>query len=172
VEKYDVRRFFDGFPKYCQKQLVTLPISCNGSTWENVHNVTCRYTHAFLTGGPIGFSTDIAGYPEEEKSALRAAIKAFKAEREFYRTAELRILHDTSDITVIQYADAHLDRVLVQIFTNLALQEHITVYPIVQAGACYQIGEQTLCAEEITVNGIKVAIADIDCVTLELVKKR
>ncbi len=170
IEKYDVRRFFEGFPKYSEQTLVTLPISCNGSTWRNVHNVTSRYTHAFLTGGPLGFSTDIAGYPEEEKALLKEAVKKFKIDREFYITAEMRIIHDASDVTVIQYSDNKLDRVLVQIFTNIPLQETVPVYPVVEMGADYTLGEETLSAEEIISNGITVGIKEIDCVTLDLRK--
>ena len=170
VEKYDVRRFFDGFPKYCQKKLVRLPISCNGSTWENVLNVSTNYTHAFLTGGPLGFSTDIAGYPDEEKETLKEVVKKFKADREFYRTAEMRIIHDTPDITVIQYSNKKFDRVLVQIFTNIILQDNITVYPVVEKDASYRFSEQSLSSEEITESGIKVGVRDINCVTLDLYK--
>ena len=171
VEKYDVRRFIEGFPKYCEQTFVTLPISCNGSTWRNVHNVTRRYTHAFLTGGPLGFSTDIAGYPEEEKTLLKEVVKKFKVDREFYITAEMRIIHDATDITVIQYSDKNLERVLVQIFTNTPLQESITVYPVVEKGSDYKLGEEILPAEEVISDGITVNIKDIDCVTLEFIKK-
>ena len=171
VEKYDVRRFFDGFPNFYGQSLVSLPMSCDGSTWARVHNVTCRYTHAFLTGGPLGFSTDIAGYPEEEKTALREAVKKFKEDREFYSRAEMRIIHEALGITAIQYSDEALDRVLVQIFTNVTLQDSITVYPVVEEGAFYKLGEQTLSSEEINANGIKVAdYRDADCVSLELIK--
>ncbi len=65
---------------------------------------------------------------------------------------------------------ANFDRVLVQIFTNIILQENITVYPVVETGAVYRLGELTLSAEEIISNGIKVGIKDIDCVTLDLTK--
>ena len=170
VEKYDVRRFFKGFPKYAHKELVTLPLSCNGATWENVLNVTNRYTHAFLTGGPLGFSSDIANYPDEEKVLLKEAVKKFKLDREFYRTAEMRLLHDAANVTVIQYSDRNLDRALVQIFTNVILQDSITVYPVVESGATYKLGEKTLTAEEISKYGITADITDIDCVTLELIK--
>ena len=171
VEKYDVRRFFEGFPKYCEQTFVTLPISCNGSTQRNVHNVTRRYTHAFLTSGPLGFSTDIAGYPEEEKTLLKEVVKKFKVDREFYITAEMRIIHDATDITAIQYSDKNLERVLVQIFTNTPLQESITVYPVVAKGSDNKLGEETLSAEEVISDGITVNIKDIDCVTLEFIKK-
>ena len=172
VEKYDVRRFFKGFPKYGHKELVTLPLSCNGATWENVLNVSSRYTHAFLTGGPLGFSSDIVNYPEEEKALLKEAVKKFKQDREFYRTAEMRIIHDTSNITVIQYSDPGFERVLVQVFTNILLQDSITIYPVTKDGAVYTLGEKALSSDEIAASGITVGIEDIDCVTLDLNLKK
>ncbi|MBR2343580.1 MAG: alpha-galactosidase [Clostridia bacterium] len=170
VEKYDVRRFFDGFPNQYGHNLVTLPISCDGSTWARVHNVTCRYTHAFLTGGPLGFSTNIASYPESEKAALKAAVDRFKADREFYRTAEMRVIHDADAVTAVQYSDAELSRVIVQIFTSVKLQDKITVYPVVESGASYMLDGKALSAEDIESNGIYREINDVDCVTVELTK--
>ena len=82
----------------------------------------------------------------------------------------MRIIHDTPDITVIQYSNETFDRVLVQIFTNIILQDNITVYPVVEKDASYRFSEQTLSSEEITESGIKVGIRDINCVTLDLYK--
>ncbi len=168
IEKWDVRRYFKGFPKYQSKELVSLPLSCNGATWDNVLNVTERYTHEFLTGGPIGFSTDIAGYPEEEKQALKEHIKRFKADRGFYKNATLRILHDYENITAIEYADTLLERVIIQVFTNILNQCAVTVYPIVDESKEYIFGDNIISGREITDNGIRIDVADIDCSTVEL----
>ena len=83
----------------------------------------------------------------------------------------MRIIHEALGITAIQYSDETLDRVLVQIFTNLTLQDSVTVYPVVEDGTFYKLGEQTLSSEEINANGIKItAFRDADCVSLELIK--
>ena len=168
IERWDVRRFADGFPEYGNRELVTLPISCNGATWDNVLNVRPAYTHAFLTGGPIGFSTDIAAYPEEEKRALREHVSGFKRDREFYMHARMRILHDTEDITAIEYSDEAFDRVVVQIFTNILHQGSLTVYPVTDEGKSYRCGGSVLSGRELAENGITVRLGDIDCRTLEL----
>ena len=170
VEKYDVRRFVDGFASQYEHNLVTLPISCNGSTWANVHVVKERYTHAFLTGGPLGFSANIAEYPETVRETLKEVVLKFKADREFYREAEMRVIHDAEAVTAVQYSDAEKSRVIVQIFTSVKLQDSITVYPVVEEVASYMLGDKTLSAEDITANGIRTDISDIDCVTLELTK--
>ena len=168
IEKWDVRRFFHGFPEYGNRELVTLPISCNGATWTNVLNVTSRYTHQFMTGGPIGFSTDIVSYPEDEKRALKEHIKQFKEDREFYRTASMRVLYDTDNLTAIEYSDSVFNRVKVQIFTNILNQDRVTVYPVVDENKTYTYNGEALSGKEITESGITVKISDIDCIVFDL----
>ena len=170
IEKWDVRRFFEGFPKYSVKELVRIPISCNGATWENVCNVTREYTHNFMTGGPIGFSTNIAGYPEDEMEILKKHIEKFKEDREFYRTANFRILHDTDNLTVIQYSDTEFNRVMIQVFSNVLNQNYVTVYPVLDKTKNYTMNDKTILGSEIIQNGIQIQIVDINSVTLELNK--
>jgi len=170
IEKWDVRRFFDGFPKYAHKEFVTLPISCNGATWDNVLNVKSEYTHGFMTGGPIGFSTDIASYPDTEKLALKKHIEKFKAERDFYKKATMRILHDSDNLTVIEYADDRYNKIQIQIFTNIVNQSVVTIYPVVDKNACYAIDDKMIDGAELSANGIKVGLSDIDCKIIDVIK--
>lgn len=171
IEKWDVRRFFEGFPKYANKELVTLPISCNGATWENVCNVKSEYTHNFLTGGPIGFSTDIASYPEEEKQALKKHIAKFKKEREFYKNATLRVIYDSQDITAIQYSDTQLNKIVIQIFCNVVNQQTVTVYPVLNNSAVYILNGEEVLANKLCEDGIKTFVEDISTYTYELTVK-
>lgn len=168
IEKWDVRRFFDGFPKYAGKTPARLPISCNNATWDNVCSVTRGYTHAFLTGGPIGFSADIAGYPEDEKELIKEHVKRFKADREFYRTALVRILHDAGDITVFQYSDPALDRIEIQVFSNVPNQSRVRVYPVVGEEKTYRLEGELVSGKHLAENGIRFKIADTDCRTVRL----
>ncbi len=166
IEKYDVRRFFKGLPKYGVKNLVDLPIS--GASWEVIHNVTSRYSHAFLTGGPLGFSTDIAGYPDYEKQALKESVAQYKIDREFYKTAELRILHDAASVTALQYNDEKFNRIIIQTFTTVMNQERVTVYPKLDSNKNYTYGDKKLSGNELMQNGITLNLEDVDCVTIEL----
>ena len=168
IERWDVRRYVKDIPKYGSPTLVQLPVSCNGANWENVHNVTPRYTHSFLTGGPVGFSTDIAAYPEEEKQALEAHIRQFKQDRDFYKNATFRILHDTDNLTAVQYANEGLNRLEVQVFSNVLNQDVLTVYPAADPDKTYRYGETLLTGRELANNGITLSVADIDCVTAVL----
>ena len=169
IEKYDVRRYFKGMPKYGVKNLVDLPIS--GASWEVLHNVTPRYSHAFLTGGPWGFSTDIAGYPDGEKQALKECVAQYKIDREFYKNAELRILHDAADVTVLQYNDQNFDRIVIQVYTRVMNQDRVTVYPVANQNKTYTYGDKTLSGKELIKNGIRFNLEDVDCVSAELISK-
>lgn len=168
IERWDVRRYVDGIPKYGSPTLVQLPLSCNGANWENVHNVTPRYTHSFLTGGPVGFSTDIAAYPAEEKRALKDYIRQFKQDRDFYKNATFRILHDTESLTAVQYADEDLNRLEVQVFSNVLNQDVLTVYPVADPEKTYRYKDTLLTGRALMNNGITLPVADIDCVTAVL----
>lgn len=168
IEKWDVRRFCNGFPQYGNKDFVSLPLSCNGGTWENVLNVKSEYTHGFLTGGPIGFSTDIASYPDEEKQALKQHIAQFKLDRDFYKNATVRILHDVQDITVLQYSDTDLEKIKIQVFTNVVNQSYITVYPVLNEKNFYVYNDEIISADELMTNGIKVDLSDINCITINI----
>ncbi|MBQ9543627.1 MAG: alpha-galactosidase [Clostridia bacterium] len=169
IEKWDVRRFAGGFPKYGSKTPVSLPISCNGATWDNLCSVSDSYAHAFLTGGPIGFSTDIAGYPEEEKELLKEHIRQFKVDREFYKSALVRILHDGGDITALQYSDPAADRVLIQVFSNVPNLDRVRVYPVLPEDKSYSLDGEEFLAKALSENGIKIRIGETNCrsVTLE-----
>ena len=171
LEKWDVRRYLGGVPKYACKELVSLPVSCHNATWDSVCSVTPEYTHAFLTGSPIGFSTDIASYPEEERKALKEHIAQFKRDREFYKNATLRIIHDAKGITVLQYSDTELNRAIIQVFTDVALQYRFTFYPVLSENKTYIFEGKEYTAKELYENGIEICIADIDCKTFEFKAK-
>lgn len=171
LEKWDVRRFVDGIPQYGNKELRSLPLSCHGATWEEVRNVRADYTYGFLTGGPIGFSTDIAAYPAEEQQALTAHVRQFKADRDFYKTATLRILHEAPGITALQYAAPDLSRVMIQIFTDIPHQETLTVYPVLDETKRYRLEGETLSGATLADNGIQKRIFNIDCTTVELTEE-
>ena len=164
IEKWDVRRFVGDFPR-CGK----MPVSCHGDSWGIVCNVTREYTHGFLTGGPIGFSTDIAGYPQNEQAVLKKHVERFKADREFYRTANLRVLYKAENITVLQYSDIQLDRIMIQAFANVPNQTFVTVYPVISAEKDYSYNGELISGEHIIKQGLRVNVSDIDCTVRELI---
>lgn len=176
IEKWNVQTFCPGFPQYGSRVKSTLPISCNNATWDFVLNVQPEYTFGFLCGGPIGFSCNIADFPADYKQQLKAFLTRYKQDREFYRTATLRILCDTGNIVVLQYSSPSLERCLVQVFTKLVFQRDLTVYPAVKPDADYRIRLKD-CADtvslgaELVQDGITLKdLRDNDCRTLEIYK--
>ena len=170
VERWDVRRFVEDFPAYHQPRK-PLPISCNNATWDFVLNVDKSYTHAFLTGGPIGFSCDIAGYPAEEKACLKQFLDEYKAQRDFYKKAELRVLHDRPNLLVLQYSDPEAEQIVVQVFTKVTYQNQVTVYPVLPDGGKYRANDDCFCAKELKEEGILFDdLKDNSCQTLILKK--
>ena len=163
IEKWDVRLFVGDFPR-CGK----MPVCMDGESWGMVRNVSRNYTYCFLTGGPIGFSTDIAGYPQEEKDILKKHIERFKSDREFYRTANMRILHQAENITVLQYSDTDFNRIIIQAFSNVPNQEYVTVYPALSAKKSYSYYGDLLSGEDMMKRGVPMRVSDIDCTALEL----
>ncbi len=168
IERWDVRRYFNGFPKYGSKTKVSLPISCNNATWECVAAVRESYTHGLLTGGVMGFSTDIAAYPDEEKQALKELILNHKENREFYKNAVTRIIYKSTDITALQYSDVDLNKIEVLIFSEVIHQDSVTVYPVVEKNKTYILNGEEISGEKILEEGVTVHIGDYECVTIKL----
>ncbi len=161
-EKYDVRKFCPGFLSYGATEKVTLPISCDGATWSNAVIVKPDFTHAFITGGTMGFSADIAGYPEEERKVLADIIREYKVEREFYKTAVLRILHRTDKVVVLQYADVALETLVIQAFSFDTRQSYVTVYPKTGHGSYAMNGTA------VSNGGIRIRLEENGAVTVKL----
>lgn len=168
IERWDVRRYFDGFPKYACRNKVTLPISCNNATWDSVTAVRESYTHGLLTGGVMGFSTDIASYPDEEKKALKELIASHKEKREFYKNAVTRIIYKSNDITAFQYSDVSLSYIEVLVFSEIIHQDTVTVYPVVDINKTYILNGEEISAEQILNDGVTISTGDFECKILKL----
>lgn len=171
MEKYDVRTYCGGFPRYSSKEKYNMPISCHGATWETVVTVNESYTHNFITGGIMGFSGNIADYPKEEKEALKKLISDYKKDREFYKNAVMRILYDGNGITVLQYSDCDNKRVIIQAFTEIIYQDRFTVFPVLDASKNYVIEGKEFTGEQLLKDGIEIRMGDVSSVTLEYIIK-
>ncbi|MBR2375111.1 MAG: alpha-galactosidase [Clostridia bacterium] len=154
IERWNVQTFRDDFPA-TEKPTprVRLPISCNNATWDFVLNVDPTYTFAFMTGGPLGFSCDIASFPEDYKAEWKAYIEQYKRDRAFYAQATARVLVDANDISVFEYADSGLEKCVLQFFTKLVYTDKLTVYPAVADGE-YLCDGKVRTADEIRENGV------------------
>ncbi len=171
LERWDVRRFCGGFPKYKSETPVTLALSCSNATWDGIVAVDPSFTHGFLTGGVMGFSADIAQYPQEEKAALKQLIASYKEDREFYKTAVLRTLHDGNRITAFQYSDPALTRIEIQVFCTELFQNRLTVYPAVKKTDSYCLNDLCIEGRELLETGLQIEVSDNRCFTLSLKKR-
>ena len=171
IEKWNVQTFCGGFPEYKKTELRTLPISCNNATWDYVLNVSDEYTFAFLSGGVIGFSCNIADFPAAYKVKLKAFLDSYKKDRAFFAEATMRVLTDVGNITVLEYASADLSRVELQVFTKLVYQDMLTVYPVLDENARYILDGKEYDGKELAEDGIVLtALKDNNAVTLSLKK--
>ena len=61
---------------------------------------------------------------------------------------------DTDNLIAIEYADADLDRCIVQVFTKVTYAHDLMIYPILDKSATYSFGEQTLSGKDAMEEGI------------------
>ena len=130
---------------------------CEDGTWDHVAAAQPSYMEAFMSGGPIGLSCDLTGLSKEDYAWLKSHIAKFKAEREFWRTAECRILTDTGSVLVLQYNDSDFKTIRLQAITSKIAQTRLRMYPQVPAEYTYRTKDGTaisgsqLAAEGLTV---------------------
>lgn len=168
MEKWDVRKYCDGFPIYLSDEKAKVPLSCDNATWTSLVTVSEEFTHAFISGGAMGFSGDMASYPESEKAAIKQLIAEYKSEREFYKTAVLRILHDTDSITVVQYSDEELSKSVIQAFFRKPCQDTLTIYPSVIKNARYLLDGTQIDGIELKENGYCISAGENTCTVNKL----
>jgi hypothetical protein len=125
-----------------------------------------------MTGGPIGFSSDLEALPEKYKSFWRSAIAEFKEDREIYAKGGARLLADADGVVAIEYADEDLDKCLIQVFSNRCFATDLLLYPVVDEQAEYIFDGKCLSGKDISTNGIVFSgITNNDCKILKLTKK-
>ena len=172
IERWNVQKYCSGFPSHDSKDPVSFMLSCNNGTWDFIINVADSFTRQFISSGPIGFSHDLKDMPNHYKDMWKDHISSFKRDREFYLSACARILIDTEDIIAIQYSDANLDRIEIQLFTKTVYAENIIVYPELDRNAEYSINGVTESGKSICEDGIRFkALQDNSAYTAQLIKK-
>lgn len=125
-----------------------------------------------MKGGPLGFSCDIASFPEKYKKRWGEVISEYKKEREFFAKATARVLVDSNSIIALQYADESFDKIYVQIFTKSVYADGIIIYPAVDKSAVYTYGEREVSGAEIAEDGIYLSgLENNKCMTLTILKK-
>ena len=110
-----------------------------------------------MSGGPIGISCNLNGLSAEDLDFLKAHVAKFKEEREFWRTAECRILADTGSMLVLQYNDPAFKTVRLQAIASKIAQGQLRMYPQLPADKVYTLSDETkLTAAELMRDGVTV----------------
>lgn len=156
IARYIVNGFMR-LPSCFKAEGEMLPIYTGNATWTQVHSADTSFAYGFAAGGTFGFSCDLTAFSEKFRSEVKTEISEFKKNREFFRTAEVRVLCDTDNITVLQYSDKDLNKCVVQIFTKTVNSEKFIFYPKVDAEKVYSAGNEVLRGEDMLKNGIIVS---------------
>ena len=172
IERWCVMKYCEGFLQYGQKEKVGRMIYCNNGTWDSLTTVSDGYAKAFMTGGPIGFSSDLAALPERYKEFWRSAISEYKLDRDIYARGSARILADGDGFVAMEYFDDNFNKCIVQVFTTRCFATDAVVHPTVDEDAEYIMNGKSIWGREIKENGIVIgSLAANDCKIIKLEKK-
>lgn len=167
IERWNVQKYCEALPIYGSEPTGRM-IHCNNGTWDFLIGVKDSFSEGFVQGGPMGFSCDIAAFPPAYERRWAEVIAEYKREREFYRAATARILVDSEQITAIEYADASLDTLVLQVFTRTVYARDLVLYPAVRSDAIYAVGEETRTGADLAENGILInRLGQNECRTLK-----
>ena len=97
IERWNVQMLMDGIPSYTQDKKRSYMMSSNNACWDFLINVSPEYTFEFLTGGVLGYSCNLAGFPEWYRDMTKAFIKSYKKNRGFFKDAACHVLVDTGN---------------------------------------------------------------------------
>ncbi|MEE0946715.1 MAG: glycoside hydrolase family 36 protein [Acutalibacteraceae bacterium] len=166
IERWNVQKFCEGFTKHGEKEKSGILVTVNDALWSNVISVNSDYTKGFLTGGVIGFSCDLYELEQKIKDDYKEFIKLYKEERDFYKNAVCRILVDSPQITVLQYSDPSLKKIVLQVFSSEVYAYDLTVYPVVNPEVEYSVDGQTVKGKLLINEGIYFEkLEDYSCQT-------
>ncbi|MBO4262961.1 MAG: alpha-galactosidase [Clostridia bacterium] len=171
IERWTVHKYCDGFLLHGNPEKTGLMITTDNATWDRVRNLGDGFYLQFMTGGPIGFSCDIAAFPEKYKNLWKEHIAKFKEDRDFYLAASARILIDTEDVTAISYSDKNFDRIKIQVFCKDIHTAEVTVYPEADENAVYMAGDENVSGKELKTDGMVFnGLIGGDCKTIDVIK--
>ncbi len=156
IERWCVQKYCEGFP-ICGKEPTGKMVHCSNATWDYLVGVNDTYTEGFLTGGPMCFSCDVAGFPEEYKDRYRKMIAQYKKEREFFLGACAHILAENFGITAIEYFDEGYKKIVLQTFAENAYAEDLRIYPKADEGCAYLCGGEIVMGSELARDGILIS---------------
>ncbi|MBQ8738838.1 MAG: alpha-galactosidase [Clostridia bacterium] len=175
LEHWATIRSLEGFtPTYPvggTTEKILLSADCS---WIHLEEANMEYIKNALVGGPVGVSCDLTQVSDKTLSELGDFISEYKADREFWRNSECRILCSTDSLTILQFNDPDFNDVRIFAYTDKYHQEETTVYPVLDTDACYSVTkaeregvmsleETVLSAKEIRSEGIDLCTWGLRC---------
>ena len=163
IERWCVQQYGDGFP-VCGGAPVGKMLQCSNALWDYVVGVNDTFTEGFLTGGPMCFSCDVAGWPEDYKARYREIIAAYKKERDFFMNASASLIADGAGITAIEYFDADYKKLVLQVFTgNAFYSQDIRICLHADANAKYRFSGENTEGSDLCEDGILITDMHKNC---------
>ena len=163
IERWCVQQYGEGFP-VCGGAPVGKMLQCSNALWDYVVGVNDTFTEGFLVGGPMCFSCDIAGWPEDYKARYRNLIETHKKERDFFINASAALLAEEAGVTAIEYFDEKYERLVLQIFTgNAFYMEDLRIYPCADATVKYRLDNRSIAGKDLCEDGILIEDLHKNC---------
>ncbi len=129
--------------------------------YHTIDVVSDSYLLAASVGGPIGFTCDLNEISDETMNALEEHLATYRRERDFWKSAECRILSDTEDLLALQFSDEALDTVYVYAFCKGYHQNAVTLYPVCDPETVYHDEQgNTYTGVELDADGVTL---DVHC---------
>ncbi len=165
LEKWLTIRSFENFTPTGNGVPTEKILASGNHDWTHVEAVNECYLKSVMFGGPIGMSCNLTKLSDNLIALLKEKFDEFKKEREFWAKSECHILCDTDTMLVLQFNDIDFKEIKLFSYAKHAIQNDITVYPVLDANASYTVGEETLTAAEIDENGVTLGVDWINRLT-------
>lgn len=154
LETWATIRSLEGFtPSYPvgnTEERILLSADCS---WFRLEEANLEFIKNALSGGPIGISCDLTQVSEATLDALADFICQYKSEREFWQSAECRILCSTPTLTILQFNDIEFNEIKIYAFTDKYHQDCTTVYPVTSKCGVWSVTKTerdgVMCASEV-----------------------
>jgi len=124
--------------------------------WNRVEEASLDFIKNAMVGGPFGISCDLSSVSKETLSNLAKYIKDYKKEKDFWEKSECHILCDTSSVTAIQFNDIDFNKVKIYVFTEMAHQNNITLYPWCDKNCKFSLNGKVYTKSELIKDGISI----------------
>jgi len=133
-------------------------IATHDACWDNIIGVQESYLKGFLTGCPIGISSNLTQFSDALMEKLSEHIAQFKKDRSFYQNAVVRILTDTETMLVLEFSDMASERAEILVFSQQIRQNRIRVYPKLDEKKAYRLGDSIISGKELMTEGVPVEV--------------